>query len=49
MTRPQLARTLIVLATIVTIIVIGGILVDRAQTNSRQHETTCELYGGPDC
>jgi hypothetical protein len=49
MTRPQLARTLIVLATIVTVIAIGGILIDRAQTRSRQHDTSCMLYGGPGC
>ncbi len=49
MTRPQLIRTLIVLATIATLILIGGILIQRHQDNQRRHDVNCMLYGGYDC
>jgi len=49
MTRPQLARTLIVLATIVTVILIGVVLIERHQDQQQQREVNCMLYGGRDC
>ena len=45
MTGAQLARTLIVLATICVVIAIVGVLIDRHQKAERQREVACVVYG----